>query len=438
MNAIAPVRAWFGLGKFKGMMMTLYLRLPSRALAPDFKSWTQLPTAFVQADTNARVMKTGHASAESLAAMLAATRQVVLLLGVADVTIVRITAPPLPKSQVRLALAGLTEDYLLSDPADCLFKSGPAKEGQRTIAMTDRDWLEAVVAHFYTLGAADITALPMPLCIRPVDGGILAVVSHTADKVEIALRTGPGEAVGFTSCPHDPRSCESEVITLLLKIANDRPLSMVVPAERLDAYLYAQHSIAGDANLVELREDDWQCWFDSTAKADFDFVPELRSDHVKPSAVKGRRTPILIVSFILLIHLIGLNIDWWRMHREEQFLRMSMTSQYQRSFPNETVILDPLAQMQQKKQRTQGAGSDQFSTLLAHFSDALQSSDGQAALASPIWSLDYRDAVLRIQLKAGISLPLDKIRDALKLHQIDLIEQPPQEGRMVWQIRTAP
>jgi hypothetical protein len=125
------------------------------------------------------------------------------------------------------------------------------------------------------------------------------------------------------------------------------------------------------------------------------------------------------------------------MHREEQFLRMSMTSQYQRSFPNETVILDPLAQMQQKKQRTQGAGSDQFSTLLARFSDALQSSDVQAASASPIWSLDYRDAVLRIQLKAGISLPLDKIRDALKLHQIDLIEQPPQEGRMVWQIRTA-
>ena len=418
-------------------MMTLYLRLPSRSLAADFKSWTQLPAAFAQTDTNSRIIKTGYAPAANLAAMLPAARQVVLLLGVADITIVRIPAPPLPKSQLRLALAGLTEDHLLSDPADCLFKSGLAKDGQLTVAIADRDWLGAVVAYFYSLGTTDITALPMPLCITPSDSGILAVVSHTSDMVEIALHTGLGEAFGFTSYPHDSRSCESEMINLLLKIANGRPLSIAVPAERLDAYQRAQHFIAIDTEHFGLREDDWQCWLNSAVQPEFDFVPELRSRHAKGSAVQGWRTPLLVAGFIFLMNLVALNIDWWRMHREEQSLRMSMTTQYQRSFPTETVILDPLAQMQQKKLRTQGAGSDQFSTLLARFSDALQSSDVQAASASPIWSLDYRDSALFIQLRAGISLPLDKIRGALKLQQIELIEQPPQEGRMVWQVRTA-
>ena len=121
-------------------MMTLYLRLPSRSLAADFKSWTELPAAFAQTDTNSRIIKTGYAPAANLAAMLPAARRVVLLLGVADITIVRIPAPPLPKSQLRLALAGLTEDHLLSDPADCLFKSGLAKDGQLTVAIADRDW----------------------------------------------------------------------------------------------------------------------------------------------------------------------------------------------------------------------------------------------------------------------------------------------------------
>ena len=419
------------------MKMTLYVRLPAKAIAVDFKRWTQIPVEFAHIDAQFRVIETGCASLEELGRIVPAAREVVLLTGAADITIVRITAPPLPQSKLRLALAGLTEDYLLNDPANCLFRSGFVRDGQLTIAIADREWINTIATHFYALGAANIKVLPLPLYVAPIDGGIFAVVIHTADTVEIAVRSGPREGIGFSCYPQDLRASESETLNLLLKIANGRPLSIAVPADRLDAYQHAHYAHAADGNVFNLREDDWQCWLDSAAPPTFDFTPELNSRHAKGSAAERWRTPILVTGFLVLMNIAALNIDWWRMHREEKSLRLAMTSQYQRNFPTETVILDPLAQMQQKRQLAQGAGSDRFTVLLAHFSLALQSSDRQFATTSPIWSLEYRDSALSIQLRPGISVPLDKIRDALKLHQVELIEQPPQEGRLAWQIRMA-
>ena len=419
------------------MKMTLYVRLPAKAIAEDFKRWTQIPVQFAHIDAQSRVIETGCASMEELIRIVPAAREVVLLSGAADIIIVRITAPPLSQSQLRLALAGMTEDHLLTDPANCLFKSGFVRNGQLTVAIADREWIETIATHFYALGAINIKVLPLPLYVAPIDGGLFAVVTHAADTVEIALRTGPNEGIGFSCCPQNLRASESETIDLLLKIANGRPLNLAVPADRLEAYQHAQYVHAGDANFLNLSEDDWKCWLDTAAPPTFDFIPELHSRHAKGSAVVRWRTPMLVAGLLVLMNIAALNIDWWRMHREEKSLRLAMTSQYQRNFPNETVILDPLAQMQQKRQLVQGAGSDRFSVLLAHFSHALQSSDRQFATTSPIWSLEYLDSALSIQFRPGISVPLDKIRDALKLHRIELIEQPPQEGRLAWQIRMA-
>ena len=222
------------------MKMTLYVRLPAKAIAVDFKRWTQIPVEFAHIDAQFRVIETGCASLEELGRIVPAAREVVLLTGAADITIVRITAPPLPQSKLRLALAGLTEDYLLNDPANCLFRSGFVRDGKLTIAIADREWITTIATHFYALGAANIKVLPLPLYVAPIDGGIFAVVIHTADTVEIAVRSGPREGIGFSCYPQDLRASESETINLLLKIANGRPLSIAVPADRLDAYQHAR------------------------------------------------------------------------------------------------------------------------------------------------------------------------------------------------------
>ena len=86
------------------MKMTLYVRLPAKAIAEDFKRWTQIPVQFAHIDAQSRVIKTGCASMEELIRIVPAAREVVLLSGAADITIVRITAPPLSQSQLRLAL----------------------------------------------------------------------------------------------------------------------------------------------------------------------------------------------------------------------------------------------------------------------------------------------------------------------------------------------
>lgn len=416
-------------------MATLYIRLPSRACAADSDSWKQLPMAFAMTDASGRISAAGIAGADERSRMASQSHSVVLILGAADVTILRMAIPKMSSGQLRQALPGLTEDYLLVDPAHCIFKSELNAAGQLTAAIADSAWINTIVDDFQSRGATNLMALPAPLCIAPASDQLIAIVSRTNDIIDIALRNGSDEAFGFTLCPSDASAHEREVLETLLRMARGRPLTVAVPAGELDHYRQAQLFISGDTDSFHLCADDWRLWFGDSTPVSFNFITELQTKQSRATTLKGWRTPLTIASLVLSTNLIALNADWWRMQQEAQTLRAAMTKQYQRSFPAETVIIDPLAQMQQKQQRAAGAGSSEFTSLLAHFGQAWQSSDLPTPLLQSVVGLDYRNTALNIEIRAGASLPLDKIRDALKSKKIELIEQPPKNGGMVWQIR---
>jgi general secretion pathway protein L len=137
---------------------------------------------------------------------------------------------------------------------------------------------------------------------------------------------------------------------------------------------------------------------------------------------------------LLLINVVALNFDWWRMSREAANLRASMKQIYLSAYPKETVILDPLLQMRQKitaaKRDSGAAAADDFSRLVAELSQAWDST--HPADSSAIVSLTYQQRSLLVQLKSP--LPAPAMQAALAAHQLNLEVAP--DAATTWTIRS--
>ena len=109
------------------------------------------------------------------------------------------------------------------------------------------------------------------------------------------------------------------------------------------------------------------------------------------------RWPLILASAVLVINVVGLNVEWFRMKREAAALRATMTQIYKSTYPKDTVIVDPVAQMKQKiaaSQRESGqAAPDDFTPLTASFGvSACRAEDDLTSLVARV------DDALRVSL----------------------------------------
>jgi general secretion pathway protein L len=112
------------------------------------------------------------------------------------------------------------------------------------------------------------------------------------------------------------------------------------------------------------------------------------------------RLPVALAVVLVLVQLIGMNVQWLTLRAEQKRLDTAMRAQLQTAFPNTPVILDPPAQMRrQVEQLRLAAGKsapEDFLPLADRFAQAATSLAPDALLA-----LDYHGRALTITLKEG-------------------------------------
>ncbi len=118
-----------------------------------------------------------------------------------------------------------------------------------------------------------------------------------------------------------------------------------------------------------------------------------------------------------------------------------MVETYRRSFPNETAVLDPLAQMQRKiaasRQRAGETAPSDFLALAAAFGDAwttfqTQTGTGTQAIAA----IAYRDQTLEIRFKPAVKLSIEAAQSVLATHALQARAMDSEGGASVWQVRS--
>ncbi|HJV02151.1 MAG TPA: type II secretion system protein GspL [Burkholderiaceae bacterium] len=408
-------------------MTTLFIRYPAKA-SIDSGAAQACPFALVGDGGN--VLQQGASPLGSLADMVASARRVTLLLAAPDVTLLRVSVPPLSPARLKAALPALVEEHILGDPAECVLAVGPALDGgaERTVAVAQRAWLEVLVKALQAQGAHSISLLPAQLCLPLQPGAVSAALSTNDGGCELTLRQSQTDGLGL-ALPSQPEA----VLQTLRALAGDSPVTLYLPAAELRRYeaLAASHP-AGQATIT-LQEDQWPHWIAAARTAAPDLAAAVGASGTAARQWQRWRWPLRLAVLALAVNVAGMNIEWLRMKREAAQVQQSMLQIFKAAYPKETVILDPAAQMRKNiaaARADSGAlAGDEFGALSAAFGEALNSLPNRNIVAA----LEYRERALQVKIKPNTvdAAAMGQLRAALAARKLDLSEAAPG----VWKIR---
>ena len=409
-------------------MTTLFIRYPAKA-SVDNGAAQSCPFALVGDGGN--LMQQGASALGNLADLVASSRRVVLILAASDVTLLSVKTPPLSAARLKAALPALVEEQVLGDPADCLLAAGPADAGgMRTVAVVQRAWVEVLVKALLAQGAHGVSVLPAQLCLPFQPGAVSAAISAADSGFELSMRQSQTSGLGLT-LPAEPEA----VLQTVRALAGSEPVTLYLPPPLL-AQFAALLAQGGDAaHGVTLAEDHWAHWVAAARAAGLDVAPALGSAGASARQWQRWRWPLRLALLALLVNVIGLNVEWLRLKREADSVRLSMLQTFKATYPKETVILDPAAQMRQNiaqaKANSGQPGADEFNTLSAALGEAMSALPRKDIIAA----LDYREHALVVKVKPDTvdGAAMNQLRAALSARKLDLTEATPGS----WQIRPA-
>jgi general secretion pathway protein L len=422
-------------------LSTLYIRLPSKSAADSAPNWIALGCPFALVSRGDAIEREGVATLSNLAETIAKARHIVLLVAASDVTLLRLQVPPLSASRLKLALPNLVEDQLMSAPAECVIVAGAATPGLRTVAVAQRGWLEIVVKAALTLGARNVSALPAQLCLPHRSGIVSAAITQWDAEIDLTLRLSEQDGIGLPLMIEQPESAINEVLQALGIVVPSAPITLYVPQAELRAYQDQVNAVPGLDQRITLVSDQWSRWIVGSNEAGLNLVSGLGTGVGPQANWRPWRWPLALAAVTLTINVAALNIDWWRMKREANSMRANMIQTYKTTYPKETVVLDPLAQMKQKISEAQTAAGqlapDDFTALSAKFGQAwalaTQAATSRKATAPAIAAIEYRERSLWVRLKTPGETPTEQLKAALAAQRLSWSE--PEAG--VWKIRSA-
>lgn len=430
----------------------LYLHLPARADVQDTSDDVQqlaLPFALA---VRGRLHEQGVARIDALSEAIRQSQRVVLLFSASDVTVMRIAVPPLPAHRLRQALPALVEDRIIGDPADCVLSAGPAGDGLRRVAVIDRAWLELWVTRVRRLGASRLMALPLQLCLPASADHEVAwlfdfpLPSHPSR--ELAMRTVEGEGAGVPlGALGSEASSPGVVLDAALAMAAGRSLQLFVPPQALPEFgevLSARQTTSGELPPAELRAASWEALIDGAAQSEIDLVAGMAAEDRPAFDWQRWRVPVALSLALLLLNVLALNGDWWRLRQEGAGLESDMLRTYRTAFPDDTaddptVMADPVSRMKQRRvaqSRIAGEPSPgDFLWLSAALGDAWPAIQQATGLdARTIAAVEYRDAGLLLRFKPGSQPSIDAVRRPLAERQLEL---SPGSEPGSWRVQSA-
>jgi len=226
-----------------------------------------------------------------------------------------------------------------------------------------------------------------------------------------------------------------------LSLAAQQQIVLSVPAARVDAYRHAAQSLAQEGMQIRVEEENWQQLAYGADRIALDLMAGLDDAASKAVNWQRWRWPLVLAACLLLVNVLALNWDWWRLKSEAGDTRAAMLRTYKNAFPADSVVVDPLAQARQKiaiAQRLRGqAAPNDFIALAATMGEAWAAMPAAGDSAKAIAALSYRDATLSVRFKTGVQPSLAAARSALAARHASVVEGPAEGDAVVWLVRSA-
>jgi general secretion pathway protein L len=397
-------------------LTTLFIRYPAKASVDSGAAQT-CPFALVGDGGN--LLQHGASPLGNLTDMVASARRVTLLLAASDVTLLRVKVPPLSAAKLKAALPALVEEHVLGDPADCVLAAGAADdEGMRSVAVVQRAWLEVLVKALLAQGAQAISVVPSQLCLQFQPGAVSAALVPGDAGYDLVMRQSQFEGLGMT-LPAQPQAA----LQTLRALAGEQPLTLYVSAAQMAQFA----PLAAEIPHLTLEEDHWAHWVAAARGAGLDLAPALGDNGASARTWQRWRWPLRIAVLVVLVNVIGVNIEWMRLKGEAKVVSQSMAQTFKSVYPKEPLVAAPQDQMRRNirlaKAASGEAGGDEFVTLSAAFGEALNVLPRKDIIAT----LEYKDHALLVKIKPNTvdSAAVQQLRTALTGRKLEMQEPTP-------------
>lgn len=411
------------------MASTLYILLPSKNVARSVPHLAGFARPFALITDEGELLQQGCKSFEELQALAISARQVTLLLAASDVSLLTVKIPPMSAAKLKAALPNLLEDQLLTDSSELILLSALPSAGMCTIAAVDKSWMEILHAQAQVLQPRKLTAYALSSSMR-VDADAMSVLMEPeAQVIELAFckpsQTGAGLTFDLGLNEGEATELVQQILQTLNLFSAGMTVNVSLPADQLSRYRQAAESDEDLAARFQFHEINWTARIAGLNSGSIDLMSSV--SHANQSSFDWAkwRWPLGLAAAALVVNLVGLNFQWLSMKREAQALTASLTQTYRTNFPKESVIRDPLAQMQQKinlSRKSVGESTpDDFLVLSSQFAQVWDSVVAGKPNAPSIVTIEYREHSLFVKLKSAGLLPVDQFKAGLQSHSLMLV-----------------
>lgn len=398
------------------VLTTLVVQLPARDPALSPAQW-QLPALpFMLFDRRDRVLRAGKSSV----ALLPKARATVLLVAARDLLMLTVALAPLKGARLRQALPNVIEEHLIQDPQACHIALDPMVVGsnQRVLATVDRAWFRFVYEAFIEAGHRGLRAVPITRCLS-VEGTVAAeaTVESAADKKAaslFAIIIGHPESIA-SALPSDSaapcvelaliRDGHGEGLMVPLDALNDTLSALAVDAPLA---LYRLTDVPGLPSPTALPlpyADKPSLSFEALARqaltcpfnlCQFEFAEQ--SWRPRRGTLKHWRLPFGLAVATLMAAVIGANLQWLLLARQQTALSAQHIEVLLNAFPKTTVVLNPPQQMTRQLDALRIAAGELSPADFLSLAEGLARSLGTIP-ADAIVQLDYRNRLLEVGFK---------------------------------------
>lgn len=396
------------------VLTTLVVQLPARDPALSPAQW-QLPALpFMLFDRRDRVLRAGQSSV----ALLPKARATVLMVAARDLLMLTVALAPLKGARLRQALPNVVEEHLIQDPQACHIALDPMLVGsnQRVLATVDRAWFRFVYEAFIETGHRGLRAVPITRCLS-VEGTVAAgaTVERAADKKAeslFAFIMGPSESIAAAV----PSDIAAPCIELAL-IRDGQGQGLMVPLDGLNDTLsalaadapftlYRLTDVPGSSTALPLPyADKPSLSFETVARqalscpfnlCQFEFAEH--SWRPRRGTLKHWRLPFGLAVATLMAAVIGVNLQWLLLTRQQTALSAQHIEVLLSAFPKTTVVLNPPQQMTRQLDALRIAAGELSPADFLSLAEGLARSLGTIP-AEAIVQLDYRNRLLEVGFK---------------------------------------
>lgn len=269
--------------------------------------------------------------------------EVLLVLPVARVAFVRATLPPGPAAKLARLAPFAIEDAIVSAPEDIVATVlDDVRDGERLVAVIDREWLAAVLMELAAHGIRPVRAIvESALVAESPDtwtivwsgaGGFAALGNLESIALDASIDGRPPLALKLAADEHRRAKTGPRAVRCLLASGADAP-----DTGRWSESLHAPVAVVGRWVPQEIDARTAHCPnLLPGALAGAGPVRE-RLERFKPVAV--------LAAAILAVHGVLTIADWSRLAYEARGLRSDMDAAFRKAFPDAKAVVDPALQM---------------------------------------------------------------------------------------------